>query len=626
MNFLTTHSSNDTAGISMMSAVNVIALSFFTEYYTVCVIKIVFDYILISVPVPTVVINVDSMFNKTFQTAVDSGCQAFIVSERALITFLDVFVEIHDSSDQRSSNKRLLVLLDSNESEVLNTITKHSNTLELPSMALMAPNYSNDSIEMYSTKLYNDGSRSTVTVEIEYVEGPDYFPDKLNNMNGIPIHLCTLMYPPYTYYEETSPEKANARYHASVKGEDVPLFLDGTEVVLLIEFCRKYNCTIEASFDEVYLWGEVFDNHTGNGLLGSVVERRADIAVAAIYYWHQPYKFATYTQPISRSGITVLVPKPRILPPWRTPFLSFSPSLWAAVLAALCVGVIAVWCIEKIRYIILKPNELAVTLSDAVLTMIGFYMEQNARMRTDLMSCVLLFTSLLFAGFMVGNTYGGGLAGIMTIPQYEKSIDTTVDLAETGIMWGATALSWIFSIMAAPQPYMKKLVNTYRVVNDEFMTQHSKTHDMGFAGERTEFRHFVPADFVDNEASTMLQLLKDDLYWESVVAIITKTCPFKQKFNDLIMQIKQSGIQNYWELQASNNYLHGSVQLNILNARSGGSDDIVVKLTISHFLGAYMILAAGLGMATMSFLLETSRIWFRQSMYRKKANYAEKLT
>lgn len=52
---------------------------------------------------------------------------------------------------------------------------------------------------------------------------------------------------------------------------------------------------------------------------------------------------------------------------------------------------------------------------------------------------------------MVGNTYGGGLAGIMTIPQYEKSIDTTVDLAETGIMWGATALSWIFSIMAAPQ-------------------------------------------------------------------------------------------------------------------------------------------------------------------------------
>lgn len=78
-------------------------------------------------------------------------------------------------------------------------------------------------------------------------------------------------------------------------------------------------------------------------------------------------------------------------------------------------------------------------------------MEQSARMRTDMISCVLLFTSLLFAGFMVGNTYGGGLAGIMTIPQFEKPIDTTMDLAETGIMWGATALSWIFSIMSAPQ-------------------------------------------------------------------------------------------------------------------------------------------------------------------------------
>ncbi|KXJ76294.1 hypothetical protein RP20_CCG009942 [Aedes albopictus] len=610
---------------SLMSVVNIIALNYFTEFHTVCVIKTSLDYVLINVPIPTAVITVDSTFNETFQTAVDEGCQAFIVSERALMTFMDAFVEIHDNSDQRSSNKRLLVLLDMYDLEFVNAFIKHPNTLELPSTALLVPNYSEDAVDLYSTKFFNDGTRSTVVVEIEPIVGLDCYPDKFSNMNGVPIHLCTLMYPPYAYYEETIPEKANARYHTSFKKEDIPLYLDGTEVILLVEFCRKYNCSVEASFDEVFLWGEVYDNHTGNGLLGSVVERRADIAVAAIYYWRQPYKFATYTQPISRSGITVLVPKPRILPPWRTPFLSFSSSLWLAVFVALCVGVLAVWLIEKIRFKILQPKELPVTISDALLTMIGFYMEQSARMRTDMISCVLLFTSLLFAGFMVGNTYGGGLAGIMTIPQYEKPIDTTMDLAETGIMWGATALSWIFSIMSAPQPYMKKLVKSYRVISDDFMAKHSKTHDMGFAGERTEFQHFVPADFVDSEASTMLQLLKDDLYWESVAAIITKTCPFKQKFNDLIMQVKQSGIQNYWELQASNNYLHGTIQLNILNARSVGSGDNVVRLTISHFLGAYMILGAGLGMATLTFLLEIFRVRLTQSIHRKARQLKLKL-
>ncbi|XP_065072600.1 glutamate receptor-like [Ochlerotatus camptorhynchus] len=606
MDLLRIDSSSNLLSASLISLVNFIAISYFSEFYTVCVIKNSLDNILLNVPVPSVVITVDTNFNETLQTAVDDGCQAFIVSERALFTFLDAFVEIHDISDQRSANKRLMIVMDSHDQSFLDRITKHRNTVELPNVLIVIPDRANDSITLFTTKLSNNGTRSTVTVDIEPVYDPDYFPDKFSDMNGIPIHLCTLMYPPYSYYEETVPEKANARYAASFK-EDIPLFLDGTEISLIEQFCHKYNCTVEATFDEIYLWGEVYDNHTGNGLIGSVVERRADIAMAAIYYWQEPYKFATYTQPISRSGITVLVPKPRILPPWRTPFLSFTLSLWTAVLVAFCVGVLAVWLIEKVRFSILQPDELPVTFSDSALTMIGFYMEQSARMRTDLMSCILLFTSLLFAGFMVGNSYGGGLAGIMTIPQYEKSIDTTVDLADSGMMWGATALSWIFSILAAPQPHMKKLVTAYRVVSEKFLDEHAKTHDMGFGGERTEFQHFVPADFVDSEASTMLQLLKDDLYWESVAAIVTKTCPFKQKFNDLIMQVKQSGIQKYWELQAANRYLHGTIQLNILNARSAGSGDDVVKLTISHFLGAYMILAAGLGSASLVFLLEISR-------------------
>lgn len=43
------------------------------------------------------------------------------------------------------------------------------------------------------------------------------------------------------------PEEANARYVASFK-EDIPLYLDGTEATMVIEFCRRYNCNVEASF------------------------------------------------------------------------------------------------------------------------------------------------------------------------------------------------------------------------------------------------------------------------------------------------------------------------------------------------------------------------------------------
>ncbi|XP_058817470.1 uncharacterized protein LOC131680777 [Topomyia yanbarensis] len=593
----------------VVTLLNYIALTYLSDYYAICLIKTTPDYIAFSTAVPTMIINVDQEFNETFLRAIEAGCQAYLVSDDALLSFLDVFITVHDAADQRSSNKLLITVMNSNNLSTLTPVKDHPNIVELPDVMFIMPNVEDGSFELYTTELSNNGTRGTVEVIIRPIHPPDYFPNKFLDMRGIPIRLCTLMYPPYVYYKEVKEaSEANARYDPAFKKEDIPLFFDGTEATLILEFCIRHNCTIEASFDEVNVWGEVFDNHTGTGLLGAVIERRADIAVAAIYYWRQPYKFGTYTQPVSRSGITVLVPKPRMLPPWRTPFLSFTGYLWLAVFVAFCVGAIAVWLIEIGRYKLLQPpNEMPITISDAMLTMIGFYMEQSARMRTDMVSCVFLFTSLLFAGFMVGNSYGGGLAGVMTIPQYEKPIDTAVDLADSGMLYAGGALSWIFSIIPAPQPYMKKLVKNYRVVEEEYLYRHTKTHDLGFVGERTEFNHFVPSDFVDNEASTMLQLLKDDLYWETVVALVTKTSPFRQEFNNLLMQVKQSGIQHFWELRSANRYLRTTVQLNIWNARSAGSGDEVIKLTISHFLGAYLILAIGLGLGALTFAVEVCR-------------------
>lgn len=38
--------------------------------------------------------------------------------------------------------------------------------------------------------------------------------------------------------------------------------------------------------DEAGEWGEILDNRTGNGVLGAVVERRADVGISALYAWY----------------------------------------------------------------------------------------------------------------------------------------------------------------------------------------------------------------------------------------------------------------------------------------------------------------------------------------------------
>lgn len=98
------------------------------------------------------------------------------------------------------------------------------------------------------------------------------------------------------------------------------------------------------------------------------------------------------------------------------------------------------------------------------------------------------------------------------------------------------------------QAYLKTIVSNYQVVEPETLTRYAKFGNFGFVGERTEFGHFVPIDYLDEESSQMLRLLKSDLSWENCAAVVSKTSPIKPRLNDLIMNVRQSGVQFYWEL------------------------------------------------------------------------------
>lgn len=101
--------------------------------------------------------------------------------------------------------------------------------------------------------------------------------------------------------------------------EEKTLLVDGTETLVIDTFCQLYNCTMAISLglqtlifhiisfwhskrianaqlfpiriyiilDEAGEWGTIDDdNMTGDGVLGAIVERRADIGVSALYSWY----------------------------------------------------------------------------------------------------------------------------------------------------------------------------------------------------------------------------------------------------------------------------------------------------------------------------------------------------
>jgi hypothetical protein len=80
----------------------------------------------------------------------------------------------------------------------------------------------------------------------------DLYPDKVLNLMGKRLTMATFNYRPYSIVDlNASP----------------PVF-DGTETRIALEFCKKLNATFHVSIDTENEWGEIYENYTGNGILG----------------------------------------------------------------------------------------------------------------------------------------------------------------------------------------------------------------------------------------------------------------------------------------------------------------------------------------------------------------------
>ncbi|XP_062556960.1 uncharacterized protein LOC134221795 [Armigeres subalbatus] len=59
----------------------------------------------------------------------------------------------------------------------------------------------------------------------------------------------------------------------------------------------------------------------------------------------------------------------------------------------------------------------------------------------------LLISFILLSGVVLSNSYSSGLASVLTIPRYEKSIETVHEFAQSSFRWGGPALAWVLSLI-----------------------------------------------------------------------------------------------------------------------------------------------------------------------------------
>ncbi|XP_055604897.1 uncharacterized protein LOC129753122 [Uranotaenia lowii] len=609
----TGNSTNDQLWLGVSTVLNLIVVQYFEHLHSTCFFYNASDGDIFggfNSPHPSIWMDLTAVEDKTLLSSIENGCQGFVLTQDASLSFLDRYNFLHDRTIQRYPAKRFVFLpdLEKADSVDITAILEHDAVHDMPNLLIVFPVEPNR-IELITNR-FSDIQNFNEPILLDWFDpgndtfayGFDLFPDKINDLRGRYLKLAIFNYSPYTRWNMVnSSEESNADY-----GHDAILAIDGTENLLVLEFCERYNCTLEISLDEEGEWGEIYDNRTGNGIIGAVVERRADIGVGALYSWYHEFTFLSLSKPISRSGITCITPKPKQLSSWMIPILPFASTLWLAVFVTfVLVGFIA----TALNYMVLnviKRQKRRIDVCETYMIVGSIFILQTVLIRlnrNNFVSQMILVGSLLFVGLMVGNAYSGGLSSIMTIPRYENPIDTVQDLADSDMHWASTHDAWIFSILMATQPMILKLLDNFRTYPKEVLHGHTKQQDLAYSIERLPYGHFAIGEYIDEEASTEFHLMMEDIYWENCVIMSSKTWPMMKQLDYLILWIFQTGIQRQWEHRVVSKFDNNKVQLAIATSRHMHNDG-PVRLQPSHLLGAFLMLAIGLVGGILVFFIE----------------------
>ncbi|XP_029730991.2 uncharacterized protein LOC109400810 [Aedes albopictus] len=589
-----------------------IALQYLYSSYCFCFITngksdyrftgIEFDRPFISIDLESVTVSVQTM-------NLELGCQVYILSEKASIGFLDIYRHLQDHTNQRFPNKAFIVAMGDNATyDELQSILDRPIVFDIPKLLILSPSGGSGAVDLWTNQFSGAGGHRKLLYldTYSFADGSfqydaDLFPDKIADLEGRFIRLAMLDYEPYTTWTEVDDRsKANAYV-----GDEKKLLVDGTETRLFLEFCRIHNCSLDMSREDEAEWGEVYENFTGVGIMGAVAEHRVDAGYAAMLAWY--YDSNTPSQPVSRTGVTCITPKQKLLPSWLTPILPFSNVIWRILFATVLATSIVLLIFNYVTVRVILQSRDYVDICEVFLSVWSTLVLCSSILRIEqykLTSQLTIVTILLFSGLIIGNTYCGGLSSIMTVPQYEKPIDTTAQLVVRKMIWGASHDAWVYSLEDTDEPLVIKLVSYFRSYPKATLHDRAKNPDMAYAIERLTYGHYGISDYIAMDVAQNFQVMIEDLYWGHCVIQMKKTWPMVEHLNVLIMRVFQSGIQRYWEETVMAQFPAAYTVQKIIALARVHDNPGAIALQVHHLTGPFFMLLFGLTGALLIFMVE----------------------
>lgn len=296
------------------------------------------------------------------------------------------------------------------------------------------------------------------------------------------------------------------------------------------------------------LWGIIYPNHTGTGLLGDIVSEQVEIAAGSFYLVLRRFNYVQFTYVIQMSRVTHALPKPMPLPYWYTPILPFSTVSWICYVASLFIGAISLVLLDRGRLKVFPESKIKKKSGmNAFLSVLKISLNQNVTVLTSAGSSLIMYSFFMLFALTLGSFYVGGLSSLMTVTPTAKPIDTIQKLVESNLEWGSTSITFSYPVVESTEPRYVRYVKKFKVHS---VTEYHKLVSKKKAAvivETMQGGTLSYQEYIKRNDSKFLMVQKDTLYTAWTGIITPKTWPYMEQLNRIVFMQAESGIGSYWE-------------------------------------------------------------------------------
>ncbi|EDW73340.2 uncharacterized protein Dwil_GK17497 [Drosophila willistoni] len=550
-------------------------------------------------------------------------CESFIVFQEQISEFAHYFYNASIYSIWRSTRSRFIFAYTNElfEDEVVyfndyifhdqphillvNAEYLNSSIFHIKTNRFVGPRDFKDnpeSVNLYTLQLYD-----ALNQEIMW-QSDDTLSSKLQNLQGREMVIGVFDYEPFMVVTYEGQPKF---YDRALDKPQVAI--DGTDIRLMLIFCERYNCTIQADTTETSDWGYVYPNATGLGLVGMIMDRRNDFGIGGMYLWLEAYQTLDMTHFLGRSAVTCLVPSPNRRINWALPLEPFQAMLWLSVMLCLVMESLALAIARRFEDTMVTGKTgssqgwqgWAKSIQFACVSTLKLFVNQS----TSYITVSYTLRTILLASYMIDiiltTLYGGGLAAILTLPSFEEAADSRQRLYQHKLTWTGTSQVWITTIDSkSADPVLMGIMNQFRVYEASKIASYSRSEEMAFVLERVQFGHLANSEPIPNDALDRLKLMVDDIYFSLTVAYVPRLWPFLNVYNDYILAWHSSGFDKYWEWKIAADYMSAHRQNRMLGSQKLNLNLGPVKLGLDNFIGLIMLWLMGMVCSLLAFLAE----------------------